>query len=153
MSYETGKHEAKPLDYQFGKSAKKGTEMVSVTFRFVDGPNKDKKITWSGYFTEGSAKRTMDALEYCGWDGIDLSNMAGFGSKNVELVIEPDENPEYQRVAWVNRLSGGRGPATVYAGGEVKSLAERMAALNAERRRENAEKRGVDPTPDPFGNG
>ena len=39
MSYEIGKHEAKPLDYQFGKSAKKGTEMVSVTFRFVEGPH------------------------------------------------------------------------------------------------------------------
>ena len=153
---EKGEHEARPISYQFGKSANKQTEMVSIQFQFVGGPNDGKRIGYNGYFTESTAKRTMDSLEYCGWDGVSLADLKGFGSKNVMLVIEDEQGRDgelYPRVAWVNRLFS-RGPGIVYEKAEVQSLADRMAAINAERRRENAEKRGgaVDPN-DPFGNG
>ncbi len=156
MSYEIGKHEARPVSYQFGQSGKKQTEMVAILFQFVGGPNDGKKITYNGYFTDLTAKRTMDSLEYCGWDGVELSTpLSGFGSKNVELDVQNErgqDGNDYPVVAWVNRLFS-RGPATVYDSAQVKSLAERMAAVNAERRRENAEKRGDVQAPDPFGNG
>ena len=155
MSYEKGSHEARPLNYQFGQSGTKKTEMVSVVFQFVGGPNDGKKITWNGYFTEATAKRTMDSLEHCGWDGNELiTPLVGFGTKNVELVIEDEEGRDgvmYPRVAWVNRLIN-RGPAIVYDKDKIKSLSERMAAINAERRRENQEKRAGS-AEDPFGNG
>lgn len=152
MSYTLGNHEAHPQSYQFGTSAKKGTEMVSVVFQFVGGPNDGKRITWSGYFTEKTAKRTLDALEHCGWDGANVATLKGFGSKNVELVLEEEEGQDgkmYPRVAWVNKLVA-RGPANVYSPEQVTGLAARLAAINAERKREKAEGESA---PDPFGNG
>jgi hypothetical protein len=113
-------------------------------------------MTYNGYFTENTAKRTLDSLEYCGWDEVlPLTELKGFGSKNVSLVVEEEANQEgelFPVIRWVNRLFG-RGPATVYEKKEVLSLSERMAAINAERRRENAEKSGKPADPDPFGNG
>lgn len=155
MAIEKGDHEARPISYQFGTSKAKKTEMVSVTFQFVGGPNDGKRMTYNGYFTDSTAKRTMDSLEYCGWDGVALDDLKGFGSKNVQLVIDDEQGNDgelYPVIKWVNRLFG-RGPATVYEKAEVKSLAERMAAVNAERRKENAEKSGKPAEPDPFGNG
>lgn len=156
MSYEIGYHEARPISYQFGKSAKKETEMVSIVFQFVGGPNDGKKITYNGYFADTTAKRTMDSLEYCGWDGVELSTpLKGFGAKNVSLDVQSEKGQDgndYPMVAWVNKLLT-RGPATVYDATQVKSLSERMAAVNAERRRENAEKNGTPVVADPFGNG
>lgn len=152
MSYVLGAHEARPQSYQFGSSAKKGTEMVSVVFQFVGGPNDGKRITWSGYFTENTAKRTLDALEYCGWDGADVAKLTGFGSKNVELVLEEEEGQDgkqYPRVQWVNKLVS-RGPANVYNEEQVTGLAARLASINAERKRERGE---AESAPDPFGNG
>ncbi len=152
---EKGKHEARPLKYAFGKSAKKGTEMVTCEFQFVGGPNDGKRISWDGYFTEATAKRTMDSLEYCGWDGNDLAKLTGFGSKNVELVVDEEQGQNgnmYPRVQWVNRLFS-RGPGVAYEADEVQSLAQRLAALNAERKKENAEQRGGVIENDPFGNG
>jgi hypothetical protein len=152
---EKGKHEARPLKFTFGKSAKKQTEMVTVEFQFTGGPNDGKRISWNGYFTENAAKRTMDSLEYCGWDGVDLARLTGFGSRNVELVVEEElstNGNSYPVVAFVNRLIS-RGPGIVYEQDQVQSLAQRMAALNAERRKENAEKRGGVIENDPFGNG
>lgn len=152
MSYTLGNHEARPQSYQFGTSAKKGTEMVSVVFQFVGGPNDGKRITWSGYFTDSTAKRTLDALEHCGWDGVDVAKLTGFGSKNVELVLEEEtgqDGKQYPRVAWVNKLIS-RGPANVYSEEQVTGLAARLAAINAERKRERGE---AESAPDPFGNG
>lgn len=153
---ELGAHEARPTSYVFGKSSKKETEMVTVNFQFVGGPNDGKRISWNGYFTEKTAARTMDSLEYCGWDGVKIgANLPGFGTKNVELVIEEEEGQDgemYPRVQWVNRLMS-RGPGIVYAAEETESLGDRMAAINAERKRAAAEKRGESSEVDPFGNG
>lgn len=155
MSYELGRHEARPQSYVFGKSGKKQTEMVSVVFVFVGGPNDGKRITWNGYFTEATAKRTMDSLEYCGWDGVELATpLVGFGTKNVELDVQIEkgqDGKEYPVIQWVNRLIS-RGPATTYNPEEVSGLSARMAQINAERRKENAAKR-AGPSEDPFGNG
>lgn len=156
MSIELGTHEARPVKYEFGQSGTKKTEMVSVKFQFVGGANDGKQYTWNGYFTEKTAARTMDALEHCGWDGVDLKRLTGFGSKNVELVVDEElgsDDKMYPVIKWVNRLMS-RGPATLYGEEELQSLSDRMAAINAERKRANAEKRGdTASTEDPFGNG
>lgn len=155
---EKGKHEARPLKATFGKSAKKQTEMVTIDFQFVGGPNDGKRISYNGYFTDKTAKRTLDSLEYCGCDPAEPTSLKGFGSRNVELVVDEEAGTDgnlYPRVSFVNRLSS-RGPGVVYGAEETMSLAQRLAALNAERRRENAEKRGDaanDVPLDPFGNG
>lgn len=151
MAIEKGNHIAKPLGYVFGKSKNKGTDQVSVTFQFEGGPNSGKRMTWNGFFTEKAAERTLEALEHCGWDGSSLKAMTGFGSKNVELVIdeEPGTDGEmYPTIKWVNKLFA-RGPAHVYDAAEVDGLEARMASIIAKRKSE----RGEQKDPDPFGNG
>jgi len=154
MAIEKGNHVARPLEYVFGKSKNKGTDQVSVTFQFVGGANDGKRITWNGFFTEKTAERTMESLEHCGWDGNSLKAMTGFGSRNVELVIDEEAGQDgnmYPRVQWVNKLFS-RGPAHVYGADEMESLDQRLAAINAERKRKRGD--GVnEPNPDPFGNG
>jgi hypothetical protein len=107
---EPGKYKAKPIDRQFGKTAK-GNDQILVTFAILeDGPHKNKKVYWYGHFTEKTADRTLESLEHCGWDGASLVELKGFGSKEVELDVgleQGDDGKEYVRVRWVNRLGGG----------------------------------------------
>jgi hypothetical protein len=148
---ELGNFPAKPLSFQFGASSK-GTECVALTFRFTEGPNAGKTMTGTFYFSEKTAKRTLDSLEHCGWDGDmgTLAELKGFGSKDVELVIGEEQGNDgvmYPRISWVNKL-GARGPKEVYSSEQVGSLATRLAAVNKERLADKLES-----TPDPFGNG
>lgn len=152
MAIEKGSHEARPVSFQFGKSAKKQTEMVSVMFAFVGGPNDGKRMIWNGYFTDATAERTLESLEHCGWDGDDVREMKGFGSKNVELVIDEEAGTNgemYPRVQWVNKLFA-RGPGIVYEQEELDGFAARMASVNDARKRKKQE---AQTDPDPFGNG
>lgn len=146
---ELGKFPATPISFQFGASSK-GSECVALTFKFVDGPNKDRRMTGTFYFTEKTARRTLDSLEYCGWDGdiSTLKELKGFGSKDVELDIGEEQGNDgvmYPRINWVNKLFA-RGPKEVYTPEQVDSLATRLAAINAERKADQG-------APDPFGNG
>ena len=152
MAIEKGSHEARPVSFQFGKSAKKQTEMVSVMFAFVGGPNDGKRMIWNGYFTDATAERTLESLEHCGWDGDDVRTLKGFGSKNVELVIDEEPGQDgnmYPRVQWVNKLYN-RGPGILFEEGEMDGFASRMASVNAARKKKRQE---ADTDPDPFGNG
>lgn len=152
-NYVNGKHTAKPISYEFSRSKIKGTEQVTILFTFVGGPNDGKSISYTGYFTEATAKRTMDSLEYCGWDGEDPIKLTGFGSKNVELVVETErgqDGNDYPRVAWVNKVFSRGVPMTQ---DDLGSFSARMAAINAQRKKENAEKSGAASEPDPFANG
>lgn len=151
MAIEKGNHIARPLEYVFGKSKNKGTEQVSVTFQFQGGPNDGKRMTWNGWLTEKTAERTFESLEHCGWDGNSLKAMTGFGSKNVELVIEDEEGTDgemYPTIKWVNKLFA-RGPGHVYGAEDVDGLEARMASILAKRKAD----RGEQKDPDPFGNG
>jgi hypothetical protein len=150
MAIEKGNHEARPVGYQFGKSKNKGTEQVSVTFQFVGGPNDGKRMTWNGWLTEKTVERTLEALEHCGWDGMNVKELKGFGTKSVELVIDEEAGTDgemYPVIKWVNKLFS-RGPGVVYGDDEMDGLAARLEAVNAARRRKKAES-----DPDPFGNG
>jgi hypothetical protein len=152
MAFEKGNHEARPINYQFGKSKTKGTEQVSITFQFVGGPNDGKRMTYNGWLTEKTVERTLETLEHCGWDGVDIKAMKGFGSKNVELVIDEEAGTDgnmYPTIKWVNKLFS-RGPGVVYGDEEMDGLAARLAQVNAARRRKLAE---AESEPDPFGNG
>ena len=105
-----GKYEATPEDWQFAV-AESGTEYVLVRFR-IDSTGDH--AYWRGFFTDKTWQRTIESLQHCGWDGVELSTlddmaaMNGMGTKSVELVLEEEEYKGELRtkVAWVNPLGG-----------------------------------------------
>lgn len=134
-----GKYRAKALTFKFSKSSK-GTEQVYVDFEITAGPFAGQRLGWYGFFSEATAERTLESLEYAGWDGSSLGELKGLGSKEVELVVDTEKNEkdgrEYLRVRWVNRVSGG--PKVLLGRGEVTSLENRMKGLMLQRKQKRA---------------
>jgi hypothetical protein len=132
-----GTHRAHAIDCALGMT-KTGKEQVGVCFEVEES---GERITWFGYFTDGTFDRTIESLRYIGWNGTDLMELrqglpAGC-DKVVEIVVddETDQNGEPRRkVRWVN---GGGGVAVreVLDEAQARSFAARMksrvAALSA----------------------
>lgn len=142
-----GKYLARPLQAQLGYTGT-GKEQVAVLFQVRDGqPHAGEKITWYGYFTEATTDRTLESLEYCGWDGEGLTdeslNSIGNVDTDVELVIddEPDlEGKMRARVRWVNK-PGGRGIAVKQAlsTAEAQAFDQRMKGAILARKQKRAQ--------------
>lgn len=148
---------------QWGK-AKSGTKQVAVEFQIIDGSYAGHSITWFGYFTEKTWKRTCEALRYCGWKGDDLTNLGSL-NQEVNIVIEHEEYDGKLRakVAWVNRPGAGQVKLSdPMSDAELRQFAAQMR----QRAREIAEVEGAQsgagrqadpfapgPAPDPFGGG
>lgn len=137
-----GKYRAKALSHKLGKS-KNNTEQVYVDFEITAGPFTGQRLGWYSFFTDKTAERTLESLEYAGWDGESLSEMRGLGSTEVELVVETErndqDNREYLRVRWVNRVSGG--PKVLLDRGQVSSLENRMKGLMLQRKQKRQAER------------
>jgi hypothetical protein len=101
------------LACQFGKSNKKQTPLVTVAFEILRGPDAGQRISWIGYFTEKTEKRTLEALRICGFTGDDIDKFADQRPTNeVEIIVEQETGEDGKvrpKVAWVNdpRRSGG----------------------------------------------
>ena len=95
-------------DVQWGET-KNGKKQVAVQFELLSGDDMGQTVTWFGYFTDGTWKRTMESLRYMGWRGDDLSDLGPL-DQQVEIVVELDEyNGKIRpKVQWVNRPGGGR---------------------------------------------
>src|SRR5579872_2986178 len=105
-----GNYKARVVEHQFGY-AETGTEQVALTFEIVEaGDFEGQTITWFGFFTEATAERTVEALRTCGWEGDDLSNLAGVDRNEVVLVVAHEQynGKQVARVKWINRLGAGR---------------------------------------------
>ena len=108
MTHGKGFYRARAVEHQFGV-AETGTEQVAVTFEIrSDGPWKEYRITWFGYFAEGTVRRTMESLRHCGWEGDDVTDLAGLDRNEVELEVvhEPYKGELRPKVKWVNRVTG-----------------------------------------------
>lgn len=86
----------------------KGDPQVAIAF---DLPEVETSLTYFGFFTEKTERRTIETLRYCGWTGNDITDLSSVGSDpsvRVELVVEVDEyNGETRnKIAWVNRPGG-----------------------------------------------
>ncbi len=118
------------------------TPAIQVVFQIQDeGPHQGETIRWDGWLTS-NAERTMEALDYCGWTGDDISVFAkegaplqGLDLNDVELVIimEPwqtDATKFSPKVNWVNRI-GGRGLNVENAMPQAEALAfaEKMKGI------------------------
>ena len=126
---------ARAVEAALGTTSK-GGEQVAILFTLLEGPNEGERITYYGYFTEKTQERTLETLEYCGWEGDDLSDLRGVDRNDVYLVIEhePDQNGETRaRVRWVN-AAGGIAMQNRMAPADAASFAQRMRGTVLARR-------------------
>lgn len=94
---------------QFG-TTKNGNDQVVVVFEIIDGPCMGRRLTWFGYFTKDTTKRTLESLRYCGWKGDDLMALPNQEiDQEVQLVVKHEtyEGKTHARIAWVNNPGGG----------------------------------------------
>jgi hypothetical protein len=147
-----GKYRAKAASATLGKTST-GKEQVYVDFELISGEAKGQHLGWYGYFTENTAERTLESLEYCGWDGNSIRELRGLGSKEVELVVEYERNEqdgkEYLRVRWVNKVGGGVKEALTGAG--VVALEQKLKGLMLARRQKRQAMREPGDDSDEFG--
>lgn len=125
----------------FGHSELKGTPYVAVNFEIVDGDEAGHRIEWRGYFTDGSADRTIQALRTAGFDSTDLTTYPA--QKPDALVSLSVEHEEYNgnvraRVAWVNRPKSGDSKGGVMDANALRVFAAQMKAKLAAPAKEKA---------------
>ena len=135
-----GSYRAKAVEHQFGKTSN-DNEKIRVTFDIAEGEHKGKRLFWEGFFTEATVDRTLESLEYCGWDGESLTEMKGLGTQEVILVVENEKGTDgkmYLKVRWVNRLASRKLKNAIDAS-DVRSLEERIKAIMLDRRQKREE--------------
>src|SRR5215467_13714889 len=116
---DQGTYQAKAIgEVVLGKSAQKGTPFIEFYFQVTKGELEGSKVRYTGYFTDGTQKRTIDSLRACGWNGDNLAvfrdgALHGLDNKEVEIVTtleeftnDKGEKKEAARVAWVNNVGG-----------------------------------------------
>lgn len=101
-----------------GTSKNKGTPYLEFYLAVIGGEHEGALVRWTGYFTENTSERSIQALQTCGWQGEDLSEFSdgalhGLDAKEVEIVVEIEtyqsaegEDRHAPRVAWINRPGG-----------------------------------------------
>lgn len=122
---QAGTWAAKPLRGTISYT-KTGKEQVTVHFALLDGPDKDRQVAWTGFFTDACFERTIKSLRYTGWKGDDLSDLSTIGDADCQVTVEHQsyEGKTYARVAWVNPAGGMIG--TPMATSEMADFARTM---------------------------
>jgi hypothetical protein len=109
-----------------------GNPQIAGSFEILDEPHAGKTVSWYGYFTEKTQKRTMESLRLAGWSNDDLDNIEGFGDAEVDIVVEHNEwqGKVSARVAWVNRLgSSGLALKSPMSADQRKAFAAKMKGM------------------------
>lgn len=136
-----------------GESKNKGTPFLEFYLTITAGDAKGQRARWTGYFTENATERSIQALQFCGWQGEDLSEFSdgalhGLDSNDVEIVVElEDYEVEYEdgtketktapRVAWINRAGGFLNKAAAMDPAAAKSFGDRMRGLVLKSKEKN----------------
>lgn len=136
---KNGRYRAKGIEGALGFTSG-NKEQVAVLFELLEGEYAGVRMTWHGFFTDKTTKRTIEALRNCGWEGNDLTNLGGINRNEVELVIE---NEEYEgktrpKVQWVNAIGRIALSATMPVD-QAKAFALRMKGLVVKTTQEMAE--------------
>ena len=143
-----GRYKGKAIEWAFGKTGT-GKEQIAVVFELTEGEFKGKQYQWFGFFHDpDSFDRTCQSLIYCGWDAQDFRALAGMGTREPSLSIEPEfyappakpgqaTKPGAWRwkVEWVNDPdSDGIAMKERYSAEETSDFASRMSGNLAEFR-------------------
>lgn len=135
-----GNYTARAVEHKLGQGAT-GGEQVVVTFEISQGEHKGQRINWRGFFTEKTVERTLESLEFCGWDGDSIAKLAGLGTKEVELVCENEDGQDgkqYLRVRWVNKIRGATVKKELDRGGII-ALEEKLKGAMIARKQKREE--------------
>lgn len=129
MSHEiipAGTYRARAIEAQLG-TTNTGKEQVAISFQLLTPGFEGQHLPYYGFFTESALEVTVKALRACGWTGIDLSDLAGIETNEVNLVVEHEEYNGVTRakVKWVNDGSAGL-LKNVLGDTERKAFANRM---------------------------
>jgi hypothetical protein len=148
LSKLKGTFRARAVDGGLGETST-GKEEIAIAFEFTgDTELKGQRITYYGYFTEGTLDSTIKGLRACGWQGTEMTDLldfqkSGLGANEVELVVEPevvkDRAGQVQteddgvtprtraRVRWVNAV-GRMGLREPLAADKAAAFAAKMKA-------------------------
>jgi hypothetical protein len=94
---------------QFGETST-GNPQVAVQFAILDGPQQGRRVTWFGFFTEKTIKRTIESLRLCGLKGDNLEALLTQKlNQEVSITVGHNtwDNKTTARVEWVNAPGGG----------------------------------------------
>lgn len=154
MNIQQGTYRAKctgPKDAQWGVS-KAGNVQLALVFAFADEELRGQEITWVGTFAPGKATDiAIQALENCGWDGVDpTESLEGIDRNDVMLVIDletsEDGNTTFPKVKWVNRPGNGRIKfQQPVAAAELKAFSKDIRGAIAMRRQKQGKPRPTQP--------
>lgn len=119
--------------------AKTGTHQIVMKFQVTtDGEYKSKQLLWFGFFTDKSWERTFESLQYCGFQGDDMSTLDEQTlDREVSIKVEHVESEtgdrKYARVAFVN-ASNTVGLANPMSRDEIRDFAAMMKGRIAGKR-------------------
>jgi len=123
-----------------GTSANKGTPFLEFYLKVLEGEHAGALVRWTGYFTENTSERTIQALLLCGWHGEDPSEFGdgtlhGLDANDVDIVVEIEEyekdgeTKHAARVQWINRPGGYLNVENAMNTEAAKGFGERMRGL------------------------
>jgi hypothetical protein len=125
-----------------GTSSQKGTPFIEFYFAIIGGEHEGKTVRWTSYFSEKTSERTIQSLQYCGWQGEDLAEFAdgglhGLDTNEVAVVVELEEYDDRQtgekktaaKVQWVNKAVGYLNTANAMNQEAALSFSEKMRGL------------------------
>ena len=123
---QEGRFKARACSWGLGYTST-GKEQVAVELKLTEEVFTGERITWYGYFTEGTQERTFESLRALGWEGDDLSNLTGLDKNEVSIVVQGEE---YQgrtslKVKFINPL-GGLALKETMTPDQAKAFARRM---------------------------
>lgn len=82
-----------------------GTEQIAID---VDVPSLNRQLTVILHFSDAAAPYTIEKLRACGWQGDDLSNLAGIESNEIDVAIKYDTWEGKTRMKVDISTGGGR---------------------------------------------
>lgn len=127
----------------WGESKTKGTKCVGLEFEVTEGPSKGQRVPWTGYLTEATKDRTLEALVLCGCE--DVTTFEGIDANEVLIVVEEEtyttndgEVKTVSRVAWVNDPARTAFNQKPLAAGEAQAYAESLRGAFAAMKQKKA---------------
>lgn len=104
---EDGRYIARGCAAGLGYSSNQKPQ-VAVDLEITQGDHAGAHVTWYGFFTDATHERTFKALRAMGWQGDDVSNLAGIDANEVSITLKSEEyeGKVSQKVAWINPLGG-----------------------------------------------
>lgn len=127
-----------------------GKEQIAVELLILEGEHEGERLSWYGYFTEGTFARTLESLRLLGWRGDDLSDLSGIDENAVSIVVDEEEyNGERKvRVRWIN-APGGLALKEPMTSDQAKAFAAKMRGRVLALSKGNGAKQPPQPAPRP----